>query len=273
MQKPGIITNFVELYSNDMKYDLTFNVISNERPAAGFALLRLQRADGEALPPMHPGQFVEVEVPHSKHTFLRRPISVNFVEPDGMTLWLLVREAGEGTAALCALEPGSSLRLMLPLGNGFGVDASRRTLLVGGGVGVAPLLYLARLMSEAGNRPTVLLGARSAEMLLQTGEFEKYADVLTATDDGSAGHHGVVTTHPAMVSGEFDRICCCGPAPMMKAVAAVARQRGIDCEVSLENMMACGLGACLCCVENTVKGHVCVCTEGPVFNINQLNWQ
>ena len=138
---------------------------------------------------------------------------------------------------------------------------------------MAPLLYLARLMSEDGNRPTVLLGARSAEMLLQTCEFEKYADVLTATDDGSAGHHGVVTTHPAMVSGEFDHICCCGPAPMMKAVAAVARQRGIDCEVSLENMMACGLGACLCCVENTVKGHVCVCTEGPVFNINQLNWQ
>ena len=98
----------MKLYSNDMKYDLTFNVISNERPAAGFALLRLQRADGEALPQMHPGQFVEVEVPHSKHTFLRRPISVNFVESDGMTLWLLVREAGEGPPPCALLSPAAA---------------------------------------------------------------------------------------------------------------------------------------------------------------------
>lgn len=256
-----------------MKYDLDFEVISNEHPTPGFSLLKLRRADGKPLPEMLPGQFVEVDVPDSKTTFLRRPISVNFVEADGLTLWLLIRRAGQGTAHLCDLECGRRLRLMLPLGNGFGVDPSKRTLLVGGGVGGAPLLYLSKLMTEAGNRPDVLLGARSAELLLQIPEFEKYANVLTATDDGSVGHHGVVTTHPAMQSGEYDRICCCGPAPMMKAVAAVARQRGIDCEVSLENMMACGLGACLCCVENTVKGHVCVCTEGPVFNINQLNWQ
>ena len=256
-----------------MKYDLEFDIISKASPAPDFAVLRLRRADRLPLPPVAPGQFVEVEVPDSRHTFLRRPISVNFVEPDGMTLWLLVRDAGEGTHHLCNLEVGRQIRLMLPLGNGFGVESRRRTLLVGGGVGVAPLLYLARLMDEAGNRPDVLLGARSAELLLQIPEFNKYATVLTATDDGSAGHHGVVTTHPAMTSGEYDLVCCCGPAPMMKAVAAVARARGIECMVSLENMMACGLGACLCCVENTVNGHVCVCTEGPVFNIKKLNWQ
>lgn len=256
-----------------MKYDLIFNVINNRWPAEGFALLSLRRADGLALPDIRPGQFVEVEVPGSKHTFLRRPISVNFVEDNGMTLSLLIRDAGEGTAALCAMKPGDTLRIMLPLGNGFTVDTGRRTLLVGGGVGVAPLLYLAKMMNDSGNRPTVLLGARNAGLLLEVDEFGKYADVLLATDDGSAGHHGVVSTHHAMTDGDYGLICCCGPNPMMKAVAAVARRRGIDCEVSLENMMACGLGACLCCVENTVKGNVCVCTEGPVFNINQLNWQ
>ena len=86
------------------------------------------------------------------------------------------------------------------------------------------------------------------------------------------GEHGLVTRHSAL-EGNIDTIYCCGPAPMMKAVASIARERAINCEVSLENMMACGLGACLCCVENTVKGNVCVCTEGPVFNINLLNWQ
>ncbi|MDE6332263.1 MAG: dihydroorotate dehydrogenase electron transfer subunit [Muribaculaceae bacterium] len=256
-----------------MKYDLEFKVIDNHQPSNGFALLRLQRADGNALPDILPGQFVEVDVPDSKDTFLRRPISVNFVESDGRTLWLLIREAGEGTRHLARLTAGRIVRLMLPLGNGFTLKTSGRILLVGGGVGTAPLLYLAKKMAESGNRPDVLLGARSSDLILQRNEFDKYANVLTATDDGSEGHHGVVTTHPAMTENNYDLICCCGPAPMMKAVAAVARRRNIDCEVSLENMMACGLGACLCCVENTVNGHVCVCTEGPVFNIKKLNWQ
>ena len=86
------------------------------------------------------------------------------------------------------------------------------------------------------------------------------------------GASGTVVDNPVIANENFGRIYCCGPMPMMKAVASVARLRGIDCEVSLENTMACGLGACLCCVEKTVKGNVCVCTEGPVFNINQLTW-
>lgn len=255
-----------------MKLDLDMVVDQVSHPAKGFALLKLKRADRQPLPEIKPGQFVEVAVDDSKHTFLRRPISVNFVDDAGR-LWLLIRIAGEGTAHLAECRPGQHLRILLPLGNGFTVDATRRVLLVGGGVGVAPLLYYAAQLAEAGCKADVLLGARSADMLLQADEFDKYANVLTATDDGSAGHHGVVTTHPVMTDGAYDLISCCGPAPMMKAVAKVARERGIDCEVSLENMMACGLGACLCCVENTVKGNVCVCTEGPVFNIKMLNWQ
>ncbi|MCH5245101.1 MAG: dihydroorotate dehydrogenase electron transfer subunit, partial [Muribaculaceae bacterium] len=92
-----------------------------------------------------------------------------------------------------------------------------------------------------------------------------------STEDGTAGQSGLVTTNSAFTR-EWDMVFCCGPAPMMKAVAAICRKQGIECEVSLENMMACGVGACLCCVEKTVKGNVCVCTEGPVFNIKELTW-
>jgi dihydroorotate dehydrogenase electron transfer subunit len=116
-----------------------------------------------------------------------------------------------------------------------------------------------------------LLGARSGKDLLELDEFEKYGEVCVSTEDGSVGEKGLVTQH-SVLNRECGMIYCCGPAPMMKAVAAIAKQKSICCEVSLENMMACGVGACLCCVEKTVKGNVCVCTEGPVFNINDLTW-
>lgn len=144
-------------------------------------------------------------------------------------------------------------------------------MLVGGGVGVAPLLYFGKILKENGYSPEFLLGARSKNDLLQLDLFEAIGKVNTSTEDGSHGEQGLVTKHSALAPG-IDCIFCCGPAPMMKAVAAEARKIGAQCEVSLENMMACGIGACLCCVEKTVKGNVCVCTEGPVFNINQLTW-
>jgi dihydroorotate dehydrogenase electron transfer subunit len=134
------------------------------------------------------------------------------------------------------------------------------------------MLYFGSEMKRIGLAPEFLLGARSKDDLLQLDEFKKIGVVHISTDDGSEGEHGVVTTN-SILSTSWDRIYCCGPLPMMKAVAREARRIGADCEVSLENMMACGLGACLCCVEPTVKGNVCVCSEGPVFNINQLTWQ
>jgi dihydroorotate dehydrogenase electron transfer subunit len=108
---------------------------------------------------------------------------------------------------------------------------------------------------------------------LQLDEFVKYGDVYATTEDGSFGEQGFVTQHSVFQQYHFDRICCCGPKPMMVSVAKYAKSHGITCEVSLENKMACGLGACLCCVENTTDGNVCVCKEGPVFNINDLLWQ
>lgn len=254
---------------------MDFCVIENKSIHANYSQLVLEPAKGERLPFARPGQFVQIAVPDSPQTFLRRPISINDTDRDANRLSLLIRKAGAGTKKLCSLQAGQTVNLLLPLGNGFTVpdNADERLLLVGGGVGIAPLLHLGKAMREKGLSPEYLVGARSKADLLQLDELSEVGTVHVATDDGSAGQHCLVADHDVLYQGHWDRIYCCGPAPMMKAVAKVARRIGADCEVSLENMMACGLGACLCCVENTVKGNVCVCTEGPVFNINELTWQ
>lgn len=255
-----------------MEKEIIDTVIAESRPlGSNYALLKLQRLDGRAFGRMKPGSFVEVAV-EGADILLRRPISVNNIDAEGR-LWLLVRRAGRGTARLLGMKAGESLNIVGPLGNGFTTDVTpgSSVLLIGGGVGVAPLLYLGRQLQQAGVEPAFLLGARSATDLLMLNEFETVGKVYVSTEDGSAGEQGLVTGHSAMAE-PWQMVYCCGPAPMMKAVAAICRQREIDCEVSLENMMACGLGACLCCVEKTVKGNVCVCTEGPVFNIKQLTW-
>lgn len=256
-----------------MKQITDFTITAVEHYGPLYSRLRVTPSSPESpFPAILPGQFVQIAV-DTPGVFLRRPISINDVNPAERTIDLLIRRAGRGTAALTALNVGDKLNILLPLGNGFTTEAPRgaRLLLIGGGVGVAPLLYLGRYLKALGHEPEFLLGARSGVDLLELAEFESIGRILVSTEDGSMGERGLVTAHSAL-NGEIDRIYCCGPSPMMKAVAAIARERGIDCEVSLENMMACGLGACLCCVENTVKGNVCVCTEGPVFNINLLNW-
>jgi dihydroorotate dehydrogenase electron transfer subunit len=257
------------------KYVLDLTVRSVTKVHARYVLIKL--TSDEPLPLMQPGQFVEVRVDGSPSTFLRRPISINFVDYVQNELWLLVAVVGEGTRWMASLKAGDCLNCMLPLGNGFSLQsrdtALYRVLLVGGGVGVAPLLFLGKVLCEQGVKPTFLLGARSKDDLLMLSEFEKYGRVMTTTEDGSAGERGFVTNHSILSHEQFGLIQTCGPTAMMKAVARYAREHGIECEVSLENLMACGLGACLCCVENTVDGHVCVCKEGPVFNIKKLLWQ
>lgn len=255
------------------KFILDLTVKSVERVSDKHVLLRL--TDSSPLPEMQPGQFVEVRVDGSASTFLRRPISIHFVDYEANELWLLVALVGDGTRQLAQLAPGQALNCVLPLGTGFTMpqSPSERILLVGGGVGVAPLLYMGAAMRRMGAEPVFLLGARSAGDLLQLDLFNKYGRVYITTEDGSAGEKGFVTNHSILASERFDRISTCGPKPMMVAVARYAAKAGIDCEASLENMMACGLGACLCCVEKTTEGNLCVCKEGPVFNIKKLLWQ
>ena len=237
-----------------------------------FVLIKLK--SDEALPEIKPGQFVEVKVEGSASTFLRRPISINYVDRNNNEIWLLVQLVGEGTKAMARLNEGDFLNVLFPLGNGFSVPKKgEKVLLVGGGVGVAPLLEYGKTLKEVGAKPVFLLGARTKTDLMQLDLFGKYGDVYITTEDGTEGEKGFVTQHSVLTKESFDRISTCGPKPMMVAVARFAKANSIPCEVSLENMMACGLGACLCCVEKTVKGNVCVCKEGPVFNINDLTWQ
>ncbi len=251
------------------KYCIDLTVCAVERVNERHVLLRLTAE--ETLPPMLPGQFAEVRVDGSSTTFLRRPISIHFVDEERNELWLLVAMVGDGTRRLAELKVGEKLNCVLPLGRGFSLpsSANQRFLLVGGGVGVAPLLLLAKEIGRMGGEATFLLGARTESDLLELELYNRYGRVCVTTEDGTAGVRGMVTDHPVL-SEPFDRMSVCGPLPMMKAVAAVARRKGTPCEVSLENMMACGVGACLCCVEKTTKGNVCVCTDGPVFNTENI---
>lgn len=256
------------------KHILDLKVVKKQVLGGNFVLI-VCTDEHNALPPMMPGQFAQLRVDGSKDTYLRRPISIHDLDVSHNEISFLIQLVGDGTKALSRLDAGDNLNALLPLGNGFSMPCSpqSRHLLVGGGVGTAPLLYLGREMLKMGARPSFLLGARSASYLLRVDEFEALGDVYVTTEDGTRGEKGFVTQHSILEKEHFDRISVCGPSPMMKAVARYAKQKGIPCEVSLENMMACGLGACLCCVEKTVKGNVCVCTEGPVFDVNELNWE
>lgn len=255
------------------KYILDLTVNSVEALSDKHVLIKL--TDDKPLPEMLPGQFVEVRVDNTPSTFLRRPISINNVDYDHNELWLLVAAVGDGTRQLQKLQKGDRLNCVLPLGNSFTMptDSAQKVLLVGGGVGVAPLLYFGKLIKAMGGEPTFLLGARSAKDVLERELFEQVGRVLITTEDGSEGEKGFVTNHSVLAQEHFDRISTCGPKPMMMAVARYAFKNDIECEVSLENKMACGVGACLCCVEKTVEGNKCVCKEGPVINIKKLTWQ
>ncbi len=251
---------------------LDLKVVSVDRLGDRYLLIRL--TSDMKLPEMLPGQFAELRIDGSPTTFLRRPISIHYVDKELNEVWFLVAMVGDGTRRLASLRRGDFLNCVIPLGNGFTMpcEPHGNFLLVGGGVGVAPLLFMGERLRKFQCQPTFLLGARKSDDLVQLEHFERFGRVLLTTEDGSAGEKGFVTQHSVLKNERFDRIYTCGPKPMMVAVAKYARASATDCEVSLENKMACGLGACLCCVEGTTEGNLCVCKDGPVLNINQLLW-
>ena len=256
------------------KYVLDLRVTSAVALSERYLLLTATNPAGR-LPEMCPGQFAQLRVDDSRETFLRRPISLHSVDYERDELSFLIQKVGPGTASFWRKEAGSTLNAILPLGRGFTMPKSQehRLLLVGGGVGIAPLLFMGEELRRRGVCPTFLLGARTASDLLRLDAYRALGDVYVTTEDGSEGETGFVTHHSVLRSERFDSIAVCGPKPMMMAMASYAKERHIPCEVSLENMMACGLGACLCCVEETVVGNVCVCKEGPVFDVERLKWK
>jgi dihydroorotate dehydrogenase electron transfer subunit len=246
-------------------------IIENKRLNDDFFILEL--AGNSKIPDFKPGQFVQVRVDGSSETFLRRPISIHDVDYSKNTFKLLVQIAGTGTRTLSKLKMGDSLNIIYPLGNSFSLPGTHeKVLLVGGGCGIAPLLFLGKYLKSNGCVPDILLGFRNQSRIIEFEEYQTTGNVFVTTEDGSMGEKGYVTTHSVLSTLNYDRIYCCGPDSMMKAVASYARPKNIICEVSLENLMACGIGACLCCIVDTKKGNLCTCIDGPVFNVNDLKW-
>ena len=215
------------------KFILDLTVNSVEALSDKHVLIKL--TDDKPLPEMLPGQFVEVRVDDSPSTFLRRPISINNVDYESNELWLLVAAVGDGTRRLQRLQKGDRLNCVLPLGNSFSLPdgTEKKVLLVGGGGGVAPLLYLGKRIKAMGCEPTFLLGARSAKDVLERELFEAVGRVLITTEDGSEGEKGFVTNHSVLSEEHFDMISTCGPKPMMMAVARYAYKNNIECEASV----------------------------------------
>ena len=254
-----------------MTKHITDFTLSGKQAYGRSVLLRLRSE--QPLPDIAPGQFVQVRIDGSPSTYLRRPISIHDVDFQQNEITLLVQQVGEGTRHLAAVNVGDHINIVFPLGNGFTLpEKGENVLLVGGGIGIAPLFYFAKVLVEKGIRPTLLLGGKTESDLLRLTDYQQLGEAFVTTEDGSLGEKGFVTMHSVWQKQSFDKIYVCGPKPMMKAVAKMAVEKDVWCEVSLENLMACGLGACLCCVEDTVDGHVCVCKEGPVFNTRRLKW-
>lgn len=243
------------------KYCKDFKVVENTSLTSSFFRLILEL--DEKLPEINPGQFVEILINNEKDVFLRRPLSIHDVYEDKNQILILVQIVGKGTLALSKVKVGEYLNMVFPLGKGFPLEGEK-VLLIGGGCGVAPLMHLSRAFNNIGIKPHTLIGCKTQDQLFSTQEYSSLSTLHIATEDGSCGIKGMVTDHP-IFKEDFDVIYTCGPTPMMKAISKESKKKNIPCYVSLENTMACGIGACLCCVVDTNEGHKCTCTEGPVF--------
>ena len=224
---------------------------------------------------LFPGQFINVEIKDASEIFLRRPFSILDVDYQQRTISLLVKILGRGSKKLTEAKAGDTISAIFPLGKSFTLpEKNDRILLIGGGSGVAPMLFLSKICGLNPENVSVLIGARSAGDHVDVSEYNSFGNFYFATEDGSLGEKGYVTNHSVFTNqlNQFTKIYTCGPDLMMKAIGRTAIENNVFCEVSLENMMACGFGVCLCCVEDTKAGHKCVCTDGPVFNVNDLKW-
>jgi dihydroorotate dehydrogenase electron transfer subunit len=224
---------------------------------------------------IHPGQFINVEIKEATEIFLRRPFSILNVDYEEQTISLLVKVLGRGSRKLTEALEGQKISAIFPLGKSFTLpDTNDRILLIGGGSGVAPMLFLSKICGLNPANVSVLIGAKTSSDHIDSSAYHSFGNFFFTTEDGSLGEKGYVTNHPVFTEQlqAFDKIYTCGPNLMMKSIGRTAIEKNIFCEVSLENMMACGFGVCLCCVEDTKAGHKCVCTDGPVFNVNDLKW-
>lgn len=272
-----------------MVYQAKVEILKNQEVASGY--FRMAFAAPQMAKEARAGQFLQVKISDSCEPLLRRPFSIHHVK--GVNIEILYEILGKGTEILSQRKPGGYLDVIGPLGNGFDLRTTnhelRTTILVAGGMGVAPLLFSAeRLMDR---KPLVLIGAKTKSQILCEKEFKDLGcEVKIATDDGSRGHKGKVTElleeilvarHKSQVTGHKHEtcgmgqetiICACGPKPMLKEISRISKEYNIPAQVSLEEHLACGIGACLGCVVKTKEGFKRVCKEGPVFVVDEIIW-
>jgi len=224
------------------------------------------------------GQFVMIRPGFGKDPLLRRPFSIHQTSKDGF-IQIYFKIVGRGTEMLAGIKTGESLSVFGPLGRGFQIKKESPSIIVGGGLGMAPMLFLAKSLSEQKidcKEDQIILGGRTKnEVAPLVDDFMEFGLQLhTATDDGSYGHHGLVTDLLNSFELYEDSIVyTCGPEPMMAGVYGICREAGVSCQVSVESVMACGMGACLGCsrpVKNGTYAHVCL--HGPVFEAEELIW-
>lgn len=254
-----------------------FEVVSNE--PIGDAVFALTVRAPRLAAAIRPGQFVDIAVPGNALSLLRVPLSYAHADAEAGTVEIWYAVVGDGTRRLSAMVPGETSTLLGPGGHGWDVPADAaacpRALLVGGGIGVPPVVALARELSARGVPFDACIGAASAGKLVGAAELRALSgcgEVVECTDDGSAGRAGFVTgpTGELLASGGYGLVATCGPGVMMRAVAELAAGAGVACQASLERMMSCGFGACNTCNVETVDGMKGACTCGPVFDATKV---
>jgi len=223
----------------------------------------------------NPGQFVMVRCGQSHDPLLRRPLGIHRVGNAG-SVALLFGVAGRGTAWLSQRVAGDSVDLIGPLGNGFALKRSTKNLLLlAGGMGFTPLAFMAETWIKENRDVTLVMGARSAQWLYPTSDLPKQINIVKATEDGSepGGRMGLVTQIISEFADEADQVFACGPVAMYQSMARLDCLKGKSVQISLEERMACGMGACYGCTVKTTKGLKQVCHDGPVFELSDLVWQ
>ncbi len=254
-----------------MKKKITCEIISNERITEGIFSMWISY---DLYADVIPGQFVGL-YPKDSSTLLPRPISICEVDSARHAIRVVYRVVGKGTDEFSALSSGDKIDVLGTLGNGYDLDTAEgksTATLMAGGIGIPPMLELAKRLKQAGHSVNIVLGYRDSDNFL-SDEFAEYGNVYIATDDGSAGYHGNVVDALNGYKLNPDIIYSCGPMPMLRGIKAYAKAHDISSYISLEERMACGVGACLGCVCKTTgldsHSHVKnarICTDGPVFN-------
>lgn len=249
-----------------MKYDAQkFLVLKNEEIASGIFDLWVENPTLSSI--AKPGQFAHILVPGKT---LRRPISI--CDADKSCLRLVYQVKGEGTEILSQIKEGESLDIIAPLGNGFEIKEDKKYCFIGGGIGVPPMLYASKMKEK----PVVITGFRNKDLVILQSDFRKdNCELYLTTDDGTAGEKAFVTDVLKRKLNDIDEVCACGPSPMLKAIAEICNDANVPCQISLEERMGCGIGACLVCAcavrkNDGTEDYVHVCKDGPVFDSKEV---